>query len=77
MNPQIKRLYDEANTLFVQAKAILAEYEGKEVPPEKAKQVDQLFDQVDAKSTEAKRLERAASMDAHFNAPATSLPAPQ
>ena len=74
MNPEIKRLYDEANTLHTQAKAILDEFKGKELPAEKSSQVDTLLDQVEAKTNEAKRLERADGMDQFFNQPRTQLP---
>ncbi len=70
MKLQIKKLYDEANALHVQAKAILTEFEGKEMPQEKATEVDTLLDQVEAKTTEAKRLERAVAQDSFLNDPA-------
>ncbi len=69
MKLQIKKLYDEANTLHTQAKAILAEFEGKEIPAEKATEVDALLDQVEAKTGEAKRLERAVEQDSFLNDP--------
>ena len=59
MTPEIKRLYDEANQLHVRAKGILDEYKGKDLPGDKATEVDTLLDQVEAKSAEAKRLHRA------------------
>ncbi len=70
MKLQIKRLYDEANGLHVQAKAILTEFDGKEMPQEKSVEVDKLLDQVEAKTTEAKRLERAMAQDSFLNDPA-------
>jgi HK97 family phage major capsid protein len=69
MKEQIKKLYDEANTLHVQAKAILTEFDGKEMPAEKAAEADRLLDQVEAKTAEAKRLERAVEQDAFLNDP--------
>ena len=74
MNPEIKRLYDEANQLHVRAKGILDEYKGKDLPGDKATEVDTLLDQVEAKSAEAKRLERADGMGDTFNKPNTNLP---
>ena len=69
MSTEIKRLYEEAANLHTQAKDILAEFAGKEMPKDKAEQVDTLLDQVEAKSAAAKRLERAAEADAFLNAP--------
>ncbi|HUM37813.1 MAG TPA: hypothetical protein PLQ85_13160, partial [Anaerolineae bacterium] len=58
MSTKIRQLYDEAAAFHTQAKAILAEF-GDTLPAEKAEQVDMLLDQVEAKTAEAKRLERA------------------
>jgi HK97 family phage major capsid protein len=71
MKDRIKALYDEANSLHVQARGILAEYNGKDLPQEKATQVDTLFDQVQAKVDEAKRLERAEEQNKFLNDPVT------
>lgn len=68
-----KTLYQEANRLYVQAKGILEEFDGKEMPAEKQAQVDQLLDQVEAKTAEAKRLERVAQMGAAMNEPTNRL----
>lgn len=68
---EIKRLYEEANTLHVQAKSILAEYTGKEMPADKKTQVDALLDQVEATVAEAKRLERAEAQNKFLNDPVT------
>lgn len=70
-NTMIKRLYEEAATLHTQAMDILKEFEGKDMPKDKAGQVDTLLDQVEAKSQEAKRLERAADADKLLNDPVT------
>ncbi len=70
MKLQIKKLYDDANALHVQAKAILTEFDGKDMPQEKSVEVDSLLDQVEAKTSEAKRLERAMAQDAFLNDPA-------
>ena len=69
MKEKIKQLYLDAATLHGQAKAILAEFEGKEMPAEKAAEVDRLLDQVEAKTTEAKRLERIEAQDAELAQP--------
>ena len=74
MKLEVKRLYDEANQLHVRAKGILDEYKGKDLPGDKATEVDTLLDQVEAKSAEAKRLERADGMGDTFNKPNTNLP---
>ena len=74
MDPEVKRLYDEANTLHTQAKTILDEFKGKDMPAEKSKQVDDLLDLVEAKTHEAKRLERADGMEQFFNQPKSQLP---
>ena len=73
MNEQIKRLYDEANQFHAQAKGILAEFEGKSMPAEKAQEVDRLLDQVDAKTAEAKRVERVEQFSVMDTTPAKQL----
>lgn len=74
MNQQaIKQLYDEANRLFEQAKTIRLEFQGKELPVEKTQEIDALLDQVEAKSAEAKRLERLDEAEKMMNDPATRL----
>lgn len=74
MNPEIKRLYDEANSLHVRAKGILDEFKGKDMPAEKQVEADTLLDEVDAKTAQAKRLERADEMSRTFDEPKTNLP---
>jgi HK97 family phage major capsid protein len=75
MNERIKVLYDEANTAHVQAKGILAEFAGAEMPAEKKTEIDKLLDAVDAKTTEAKALEaqdtRISAQDRFLNDPVT------
>ncbi len=66
---EIKRLYDEANTAYTQAKAIMAEFAGKDMPKEKSDELDQLLDKVEELTASAKRLERADGMDAFFSNP--------
>jgi len=70
-NMMIKRLYEEAATLHKQAMDILKEFEGQDMAKEKATQVDQLLDQVETKTAEAKRQERAADADKFLNDPVT------
>lgn len=77
-NVQIKKLYEEATGLHTQAKGILAEFEGKEMPQEKQAEVDGLLDQVEAKTDGAKKLEaqdkraaRAVEQDKFLNDPDT------
>lgn len=78
MSEQIKKLYAEANALHTQAKAILDEFKGKEMPAEKSQEVDRLLDEVEAKTGQAKKLEeqearesRAAENEKFLNEPAT------
>lgn len=63
MKDKIQRLYQEAGELHKQATDILTEFEGKEMPAEKSTQVNTLLDQVEAKTQEAKRLERLADQE--------------
>jgi HK97 family phage major capsid protein len=58
MNEKIRKLYEEASRAHEQAKAILAEFNGKEMPAEKAEEVDRLLDQVESMTSQAKREER-------------------
>ncbi len=67
MDEKVKRLYEEAGRALKQAQDIMREFDGKEMLQEKVNQVDQLLDESDRKSQEAKRLERAASLDSDFN----------
>ncbi len=64
MDPEIKKLYDQANGLYVQAKGILAEFDGKDMPNEKAEEVNRLLDKVDELTQQAKALEEKAAGDA-------------
>jgi len=68
MSTKIRQLYDEAAAFHTQAKAILAEF-GDTLPAEKAEQVDMLLDQVEAKTAEAKRLERAEEAEKALRQP--------
>ena len=72
----IKSLMEEANQAYQQAQAVLKEFDGKPLPEDKGKQVDQWLDEVEAKKDEATRLRRAMEADAYLNDPATGLPAP-
>lgn len=58
MATQIQEWYDEAGRLHEQAKSIMGEY-GSDMPAEKAAQVDQLLDDVESLTEQAKRAERA------------------
>ena len=64
-----KKLYDEAGRLHEQAKSILEEYDGEHLPQDKANQVDQLLDDVEALTQKAQRQERAAQIEADLSAP--------
>ncbi len=71
MKDQIKKLYEEAANLHSQAKALLAKWAGKEMPADQRTQIDALLDQVEAKSAEAKRLERVEEQEKFLNEPMT------
>ncbi len=78
MTEDSKRLYDEAAQSHKQAKDILTEFAGKELPPEKQVEVDHLLDEVEAKTGQAKTLEaqekqreRLTAQDALLNDPVT------
>ncbi|MCA0354711.1 MAG: phage major capsid protein [Chloroflexi bacterium] len=73
MKEKIKRLYDEANRAHTAAKAILDEYASTDMSEEKRVQVDAFLDEVDQKSAEAKRLERAIEQERELNAPQNAL----
>jgi HK97 family phage major capsid protein len=77
---RIKQLYQEAGELHKQGTDILKEYEGKDLPAEKYTQVQKLFDDAQAKSDQAKDLERqedirkrAGAMERDFNTPQNRL----
>ena len=72
MDPKahIKGLYDEAATLHKTVQALLAEFEGKEMPAEKQAELDTALTGVEAKIAEAKRLERVMATGEFLNAPA-------
>lgn len=74
MQQQIKALYNEANTLYTQAKGIMDQAKDGKLTAEQQQQVDTLLDQVDAKKTEATRLERLHGMADTFETPDTQLP---
>ena len=63
------QLLEEAASLVKQGRAILEEYEGKELPADKAAEVDRLFDEAERKKAEADRLKRAAELDKFYNQP--------
>lgn len=68
---QIKAKYDKINELHTAAKGILKEFEGKDLPKEKAEQFDKLADDIEALTAEAKRLERAEEQEKAVNNPVT------
>jgi HK97 family phage major capsid protein len=70
---RIDNLYKEAGELHQRAKGILNEYDGKDMPQEKSTEVDTLFDQVEARVAEAKRLERAEQQEKTLGEPANPL----
>ncbi len=74
MNPKINTLREEAKDLHGKAQALLAEFEGKEMPAEKQTELDKYLAQVEAKLKEADRIERVESMGEYLSQPA-KLPA--
>lgn len=77
MKDRIKKLYQEAGELHKQATDILNEFDGKTLPAEKQTQVDNLLNDVEAKTAEAKRLERAADIGRELSEPTNRLGAGQ
>lgn len=77
MEAQIKALREKAATAHEQAKSLMKEFEGKAMPPEKEKQVDEWLNEVDTLIAQANRQEKALELDKRLNAPATRLPTPQ
>lgn len=63
---EIRKLYDEAAVLHAQAKALL---DAGDLDAEKAQQVDELLNQVEAKTEQAKRLERAEEAEKALSQP--------
>jgi HK97 family phage major capsid protein len=68
-----KALYQQAGELNQRARAILDEYDGKDLPQEKHTEVETLFDQVDAKTREARLLERAEEQEKALGEPQNRL----
>lgn len=69
-----QRLYNDAGELNQRARAILdADYGEDGMPQENINEVETLFDQTDAKISEAKRLERAEELHQMLNAPQNRL----
>jgi HK97 family phage major capsid protein len=64
--------FQEAMRLKTAAAAILDEFEGKDMPQEKANEIDKLFDQAELKIEEGRRYQRAIEMDQ----PTNELPSP-
>lgn len=56
---RIQGLYNEATEIYGQMRVIIDTYEGKEWPAEKQEEFDRLSEAFDAKTAEAKRLEKA------------------
>lgn len=73
MKKRIEKLYNEAGEFHARAKSLIDEYEGKDLPSEKQQEIDTLLDQVEAKTAEAKRLERAMQQEQHLGEPQNRL----
>jgi HK97 family phage major capsid protein len=72
-----RELYERASVAVQQARAILDEYDGKEMPQDKQNEVDQLMDEAEAKSEQAQRLERLSKNEAQVNRPVNRLETPE
>lgn len=68
-----KKLYEEAGRLHHEAKSLMEKWDGKEMPADDVKRVDDLLDAVDQKTTEAKRAERALAQGSELREPANRL----
>lgn len=63
---RVKNVNDEALKLWHEAKGLMDQWEGKEMPADVQAQVDKLLDAVDAKREEAKRALRATETAGYF-----------
>lgn len=64
-----KEKIEKAAALVKQARDILKEYEGKELPADKAAEVDKLFDDAEKLKAEADRMKKAEELDKELNEP--------
>ncbi|MBF6614757.1 MAG: phage major capsid protein [Chloroflexi bacterium] len=69
MESKAKELYAAALKAVEAGKAILDEFDGKEMPAEKSVEVDRHFDEASQKRSEADRLEKAAELISSLSAP--------
>ncbi len=69
MESKAKELYAAALKAVEAGKAILDEFDGKDIPAEKLAEVDRHFDEAAAKRGEADRLEKAAELMSSLSAP--------
>lgn len=72
---EIKNLYDAANVAYKAAQDLLAL--GDKITPEQTAQVDQYLDEVDQKTADAKRLERAGEIGRMLTDPTNRPPTAQ
>lgn len=80
MQQLIQEKYNQATEVYGRARAILDEFDKKDMPAEKAAEVDTLFERFDHLTAEAKRLEGAAKRErelAAINEPQNPLDAPK
>lgn len=66
MKDKILKLRREAGEFNTRAQSIIREFDGKEMPAEKSREVETLLDQVEAKLGEARQLERSEAADAEL-----------
>ncbi len=69
MNVQMKEMFEKANVAYTAGKAIMKEFDGKEMPADKKTQLDKYFDEAERFSKEAEGLKRADDLDKKLNSP--------
>ncbi len=69
MEAKAKELYAAALKAVEAGKAILDEFDGKELPEEKSAEVDRHFDEASQKRRQAEQVEKAAEMTSALSAP--------
>lgn len=65
----VKELFEKATKAYEDGKAILKEFDGKEIPEEKQTQVDSFFDEAESFSAKAEKQEKQEKLDKKFSEP--------
>jgi len=71
---QLKTIYQAGNEALTEARAIMDEFKGGNIPAEKQGEVDALLDIVEAKEADAKRVERLMGADSFYSEASQHLP---